>query len=67
MYEDLEVLPLERRDPSRPYVIVNMVSYLDGKTAIEERSSRKVFALRQRHRSAEHARRGPPLRLRQAG
>jgi hypothetical protein len=30
MYEDLEVLPLERRDPSRPYVIVNMVSYLDS-------------------------------------
>jgi hypothetical protein len=55
MYEDLEVLPLERRDPSRPYVIVNMASYFDGKTAIDGRSSRKVFALRQRHRSAEHA------------
>ena len=35
MYEDLEVLPLERRHPSRPYLIVNMVTSLDGKTAIE--------------------------------
>jgi riboflavin-specific deaminase-like protein len=40
MYEDLEVPPLERRDPSRPYVIVNVVSSLDGKAAIEGRSSR---------------------------
>ena len=40
MYEDLEVLPLERRNASRPYEIVNMVSSLEGKTAIEGRSSR---------------------------
>jgi riboflavin-specific deaminase-like protein len=34
IYEDLELPPAERRDPSRPYVIINMVSSVDGKTAI---------------------------------
>jgi hypothetical protein len=33
----------------------------------QDRYRGKICALRQRHRSAEHARRGPPLRLRQAG
>jgi hypothetical protein len=40
MYEDLEVLPLERRDPSRPYVIVNMVSYLDGTRPLQREGLR---------------------------
>jgi 2,5-diamino-6-(ribosylamino)-4(3H)-pyrimidinone 5'-phosphate reductase len=39
IYEDLELPPPERRDPSRPYVIINMVSTIDGKTAVEGRSS----------------------------
>jgi 2,5-diamino-6-(ribosylamino)-4(3H)-pyrimidinone 5'-phosphate reductase len=40
IYEDLELPPAERRDPSRPYVIINMVSSIDGKVAIEGKSSR---------------------------
>jgi hypothetical protein len=40
MYEDLEVLPLERRDPSRPYVMVNMVSYLDGTRPLQREGLR---------------------------
>jgi riboflavin-specific deaminase-like protein len=40
IYEDLELPPLGRRDPSRPYVIMNMVSSLDGKTAVGGKASR---------------------------
>jgi riboflavin-specific deaminase-like protein len=40
LYEDLEIPPFERRDPSRPYVIINMVSSIDGKVAMEGKSSR---------------------------
>ncbi len=40
IYEDLELPPRERRDDTRPYVIVNMVSSLDGKVAIEGKASR---------------------------
>lgn len=40
IYEDLELPPPERSDPSRPYVIINMVSSIDGKVAIEGKSSR---------------------------
>ncbi len=32
-YEDLELPPAARRDRSRPYVLINMVSSLDGKTS----------------------------------
>jgi 2,5-diamino-6-(ribosylamino)-4(3H)-pyrimidinone 5'-phosphate reductase len=40
VYEDLELPPPERRDPSRPYVIINMVSSLDGKAAAGGKASR---------------------------
>ena len=40
IYEDLELPPPGRRDASRPYVIINMVSSLDGKIAIEGKASR---------------------------
>ncbi|MDP8948986.1 MAG: RibD family protein [Actinomycetota bacterium] len=40
VYEDLELPPPERRDPSRPYVIINMVSSVDGRIAVEGKSSR---------------------------
>ena len=40
LYEDLEIPPFERRDPSRPYVIINVVSSLDGRAAIGGKSSR---------------------------
>jgi len=40
IYEDLELPPAGRRDASRPYVIINMVSSLDGKVAIEGKASR---------------------------
>lgn len=39
-YEDLEFPPPGRPGPSRPYVILNMVSSLDGKTAVGGKSSR---------------------------
>jgi 2,5-diamino-6-(ribosylamino)-4(3H)-pyrimidinone 5'-phosphate reductase len=39
IYEDLELPPPERTDRSRPYVIINMVSSVDGKTTIEGKSS----------------------------
>ncbi len=39
VYEDLELPPPGRRDGSRPYVIVNMVSSVDGRSAVEGRSS----------------------------
>lgn len=40
LYEDLELPPLEYRDAWRPYVILNMVSSVDGKTAVEGKASR---------------------------
>jgi 2,5-diamino-6-(ribosylamino)-4(3H)-pyrimidinone 5'-phosphate reductase len=40
VYEDFELPPPERRDPSRPYVIINMVSSIDGKAALGGKSSR---------------------------
>jgi 2,5-diamino-6-(ribosylamino)-4(3H)-pyrimidinone 5'-phosphate reductase len=40
VYEDLELPSPERCDPSRPYVIINMVSSIDGKTTLEGKSSR---------------------------
>jgi len=40
IYEDLELPPQERRDASRPFVIINMVSSVDGKVAIEGKASR---------------------------
>jgi riboflavin-specific deaminase-like protein len=39
IYEDLELPPKERQDPSRPYVVINMVSSVDGKAAIEGKAS----------------------------
>jgi riboflavin-specific deaminase-like protein len=40
VYEDIELPPPRRRDASRPYVIINMVASVDGKIAIEGKSSR---------------------------
>jgi 2,5-diamino-6-(ribosylamino)-4(3H)-pyrimidinone 5'-phosphate reductase len=40
MYEDLELPPAARRDPSRPYVLINMVSSLDGRTTREGKAAR---------------------------
>jgi riboflavin-specific deaminase-like protein len=40
IYEDLDLPPAERRDSSRPYVILNMVASVDGKVAIEGKASR---------------------------
>ena len=40
IYEDLELPPRERRDDTRPYVIINMVASVDGKAAIEGKASR---------------------------
>ncbi len=40
LYEDLELPPPERGNSARPYVIINMVSSVDGKTAIEGKSFR---------------------------
>jgi 2,5-diamino-6-(ribosylamino)-4(3H)-pyrimidinone 5'-phosphate reductase len=40
IYEDLELPPTERGYASRPYVIINMVSSVDGKTTIEGKASR---------------------------
>jgi riboflavin-specific deaminase-like protein len=39
IYEDIELPPLQRRDPSRPYVILNAVASVDGKAAIEGKSA----------------------------
>lgn len=39
IYEDIELPPPERRDPSRPYVAINMVSSIDGKTTVGGKSS----------------------------
>jgi riboflavin-specific deaminase-like protein len=40
IYEDLELPPAGRRDASRPYVIINMVASVDGRSAIEGKASR---------------------------
>jgi riboflavin-specific deaminase-like protein len=40
LYEDLELPPPGRRDRSRPYVIVNMVTSVDGRTAAEGKATR---------------------------
>jgi riboflavin biosynthesis pyrimidine reductase len=39
IYADLELPPPGRRDPSRPYVIINMVSSIDGKSTIWGRTA----------------------------
>jgi riboflavin biosynthesis pyrimidine reductase len=39
IYEDLELPPAGRREASRPYVIVNMVSSLDGNTAVHGKAA----------------------------
>jgi 2,5-diamino-6-(ribosylamino)-4(3H)-pyrimidinone 5'-phosphate reductase len=40
IYEDLALPPSGRREASRPYVIINMVSSVDGKTAIGGKAAR---------------------------
>jgi 2,5-diamino-6-(ribosylamino)-4(3H)-pyrimidinone 5'-phosphate reductase len=40
IYEDLELPPPGRTETPRPYVIINMVSSVDGRTAVEGKSSR---------------------------
>jgi 2,5-diamino-6-(ribosylamino)-4(3H)-pyrimidinone 5'-phosphate reductase len=40
LYESLELPPPERDDLSRPYVVVNMVSSIDGRAAIDGKASR---------------------------
>ena len=40
IYEDLELPPPERDDLWRPYVVINMVSSVDGRTAIGGKASR---------------------------
>ena len=39
IYEDIELPPLQLRNPLRPYVILNAVASVDGKTTIEGKSS----------------------------
>ena len=40
IYADLELPPPGRQDLSRPYVIINMVSSIDGKVAVDGKSAR---------------------------
>jgi 2,5-diamino-6-(ribosylamino)-4(3H)-pyrimidinone 5'-phosphate reductase len=40
IYQDLDLPPPERRDSSRPYVIINMVSSLDGKATANGKAFR---------------------------
>ena len=40
IYEDLALPPAVRRNPSRPYTLINMVSSLDGRTAVGGKASR---------------------------
>jgi 2,5-diamino-6-(ribosylamino)-4(3H)-pyrimidinone 5'-phosphate reductase len=40
IYDDLELPPAGWRDPSRPYVIINMVASVDGKTAVGGKAGR---------------------------
>ena len=39
IYKDLALPPVAACDPSRPYVLINMVSSLDGRTAVEGKAS----------------------------
>ncbi|MDP8947951.1 MAG: dihydrofolate reductase family protein [Actinomycetota bacterium] len=39
IYEDIELPPLQRRNPARPYVILNAVAAVDGKATIKGKSS----------------------------
>lgn len=39
VYEDLELTPTGRRGAARPYVIINMVSSVDGRTALEGKAA----------------------------
>ena len=39
IHEDLELPPESPRDPSRPYVLINMVSSVDGRTTMEGKAS----------------------------
>jgi riboflavin-specific deaminase-like protein len=40
LYGSVELPPPERNDPQRPYVVINMVSSLDGRSAIGGKASR---------------------------
>jgi 2,5-diamino-6-(ribosylamino)-4(3H)-pyrimidinone 5'-phosphate reductase len=40
IYKDLELPPAGRRDASRPYVLINMVSSLDGMTTVHGKAAR---------------------------
>ena len=40
IYEDLDLQPAGRSDASRPYVIMNMVSSIDGRAVVEGKASR---------------------------
>jgi 2,5-diamino-6-(ribosylamino)-4(3H)-pyrimidinone 5'-phosphate reductase len=40
IYEDLELPPAGRRDSPRPYVLINMVSSLDGGTTVDGKAAR---------------------------
>jgi len=39
VHEDLELPPIGRRDAARPYVMINMVSSVDGRSALEGKAS----------------------------
>jgi len=39
IYEDLDLPPSEVHDAARPYVIINMVSTVDGRTAVEGKAA----------------------------
>jgi riboflavin-specific deaminase-like protein len=39
IYHDLELPPPQHRDATRPYVVINMVSSLDGKTTLDGKAS----------------------------
>lgn len=39
IYKDIELPPSKRRDPLRPYVILNVVASVDGRTTIEGKSA----------------------------
>jgi 2,5-diamino-6-(ribosylamino)-4(3H)-pyrimidinone 5'-phosphate reductase len=39
IYRDIDLPPPKRRDPSRPYVILNSVASVDGRTTIEGKAS----------------------------
>ena len=39
IYEDLDLPPTRRRDAARPYVVINTVSSVDGRTALEGKAA----------------------------